>query len=168
MLRSLRLPSFKIAALLLSLAAANDVFWVFIQPRITRAPSVMVTVASATPSLVLLAPGLRAGPHAPFFMLGFGDVALPGLAVAAAARWDAVRAQPPWTAGAGVGGYVVGLALTFFALLRGVGGGAGQPALLYLCPCVLAAVGAAAGVRGQAAAAWAGLDGGEDEDGGAV
>lgn len=169
LIRALRVPSLKVATALLALAAANDAWWVYLQPRlIPHSQSIMVKVASSTPALVLLAPGFTGGPHAPFALLGFGDVAIPGLAVAAAARWDAVKGQAPTTAGAAVGGYIVGLCLTYAALLAGVGGGPGQPALVYICPAVLAAIGVAAAAKRQAKAMWAGLDGaGEGEEVGA-
>ena len=162
LIRALRVPSLRVATVLLSLAALNDAWWVFLQPRVFPShESIMLSVASSTPALVLVAPGWRGGPHSFFALLGFGDVAIPGLAVAAAARWDAAKGQAPWTAGAGVLGYLVGLVATYAALLAHVGGGAGEPALVFLCPAVLTAIAIAAAVRKQTAALWRGLDAGE-------
>ena len=165
LVRALRVPSLRVATVLLTLAALNDAWWVFLQPLVFPShESIMVKVASSTPALVLLAPGWRGGPHAFFALLGFGDVAIPGLAVAAAARWDAARGQALWTAGAGVLGYVCGLLATYAALLARVGGGAGEPALVFLCPAVLTAIAVAAAVRKQTGALWRGLD--AEEEGG--
>lgn len=87
---ALRLPSLRASAALLLLAACNDVFFVFVQPRLTRSESVMVAVATATPALVLLSPLQQGGPRAGFALLGFGDVVIPGACVAFAARWDSL------------------------------------------------------------------------------
>lgn len=165
--RALRVPNFAAATALLGLAALNDVWWVFLQPRATGGRSVMVAVATATPALAFLAPLTRGGPHAGFALLGFGDVALPGAAVAFAARWDAARSPGafPVTAVSAVAGYGVGLIATYAALLAGLGGGAGQPALLYLAPAVVGATAAALATRGHLRAAWAGLDAGAGESG---
>ena len=180
----LRLPSFRACCALLLLAACNDVFFVFLQPMITGGRSVMVAVATATPALVLLSPLQQGGPRAGFALLGFGDVVVPGACVAFAARWDSLRrlkkisenasssssSSPPsfsllscfsslW---ASVAGYAMGLCLTYFALYHRFGNSAGQPALLYLGPCVLFATAAALGSRGgtvELRAAWRGLDG---------
>ena len=183
--RALRVPSLATATTLLLLAAANDVWWVFVQPRVTGGPSVMVAVATSasTPALALLAPLLRGGPRAGFALLGLGDIAVPGAAVACLARWDAKHlwhsahlsalARRP-AAAAALAGYAAGLVATYAALLAGVGGGAGQPALLYLAPCTLGAAGVDALLRGELRARWAGLDaeaggaGGDDEEGAAA
>ena len=194
--QALRLPSLKSCAALLLLAAANDVFWVFLQPLLFRGSrSVMVSVATATPALVLLSPLQRGGPQAGVALLGFGDVVVPGACVAFAARWDALRrlkeekkeeqqaaarggtfssfspsrshsiASSPlacfsslWAA---VAGYALGLCLTYFALSHRLGSSAGQPALLYLSPCVLSFTSVALCLRGgrrELGAAWRGLD----------
>ena len=223
---ALRLPSLRACAALLLLAACNDVFFVFGTPRLfpgTRSP--MVSVATATPALVLLSPLQRGGPRAGFALLGFGDVVIPGACVAFAARWDALRRlkkegaarggaaeasspsssspSPPPSASpsprppsfsslaaaaaslaccfstlwASVAGYALGLCLTYLALYHRLGGSAGQPALLFLSPCVLLAASAAlclrggrgrgvgAGGRGELRAAWRGLDGGSKGEG---
>ena len=158
--RALRVPNLAAATALVGLAACTDVWWVFLQPRATGGRSVMVAVATSTPALAFLAPLARGGPHAGFALLGFGDIALPGAVVAFAARWDAARAPGrfPATAAAAATGYGAGLVFTYAALLAGVGGGAGQPALLYLAPAVVGATATALAARGQLRAAWAGLD----------
>lgn len=196
---ALRLPSLRACAALLLLAACNDVFFVFGTPRLfpgTRSP--MVSVATATPALVLLSPLQRGGPSAGFALLGFGDVVIPGACVAFAARWDALRrlrkeaaaaaaASPSSpssslvacccfsaTLWASVAGYALGLCLTYFALYHRLGGSAGQPALLFLSPCVLLATSAVLFLRGgggsgerggELRAAWRGLDSGRSSKG---
>lgn len=184
---ALRLPSFRACAALLLLAACNDVFFVFLQPLLTNSQSVMVSVATATPALVLLSPLQQGGPRAGFALLGFGDVVIPGACVAFAARWDSLRllkkkqgresTSPPSLFSslassfssllASVLGYCLGLCLTYLALYHRFGSSAGQPALLYLSPCVLLATAVAIcvrGGRGELRAAWLGLDSKEDRE----
>jgi hypothetical protein len=235
LLRALRLPDFRSACALLPLVLLYDVFWVFLQPRLTGGGSVMVDVATsgggarARPLPLLLRvpdplfgraaalaaalPGLPASisPGGGGSLLGFGDVVLPGLLAALGRRLDverreqeeerARRAAAAAAAAAGGGdeeaddacappppppppppssssppcylvsvaaAYAFGLALTFAALRAGVGGEGGQPALLYLCPCVLGAFAATAWRRGELAAVWGraprALGGGDDEE----
>ena len=173
--RALRLGSLAAALTLLAAAAANDVWWVFLQPAVTGGPSLMVAVATTTPALVFLAPLLKGGPHAGAGLLGLGDVVIPGLAVAAVARWEAGRSArrgsraflTRWRCtAAAVAGYGAGLVATYAALLAGVGGGAGQPALIYLSPAVGGAAVCAAAVGGELRAQWGGVGVGEGDDGG--
>jgi len=178
----LRLPSLRACTALLLLAAANDVFFVFLQPRITKSESVMVSVATATPALVLLSPLQQGGPRAGFALLGFGDVVVPGAAVAFAARWDSLRrlrksgnnARSSFSLSAfsslfaSVLGYCLGLSLTYLALYHRFGNSAGQPALLYLSPCVLLLTAGSLALRGgrsELRTAWSGLDSKEGREG---
>ena len=175
--RSLRLTSLASAVTLLACAALNDAWWVFIQPALTGGASVMVAVASTTPALVFLAPLFRGGPHAGVGLVGLGDCVIPALAVAAVARWEARHGSArgggcspsPLTRWrctvAAVCGYGVGLCATYAALLAGVGGSAGQPALIYLSPAVTCAAVGAAAVGGELRAQWGGVGVEEEEEG---
>jgi hypothetical protein len=213
LLRALRLPNLRAATALLLLALLYDVWWVFLEPRMFGGESVMVDVATGggsaarplplllrVPSplfgrarleaaLRALLPGLPAsidplGGARGESLLGFGDVALPGLLVALARRVDveeeegeedgegsagaaAAPPRPPRFFPACVAGYACGLGLTFAALRLGVGGEGGQPALLYLSPSVLVAFALVATVRGELGQRWRDGDGsGEDGGGG--
>ena len=68
-----------------------------------------------------------------YTMLGLGDIVLPGLLVAFAARCDACALQrryfPLMVCGYAVGLAMANVAVAYFAQ--------GQPALLYLVPCTL-------------------------------
>jgi len=154
-LQIIRLPNLRVAAQLLSLAFAYDIFFVFISPAIFK-QSVMVKVASGSgptadedfcekyPSdadcqswelpMLLLFP--RVGDYLEgYTMLGLGDIVLPGLLVCFVARFDAlIRASPPINSALMVFGYAVGLLLANVAVYWT---GMGQPALLYLVPCTL-------------------------------
>ncbi|KAK2076735.1 hypothetical protein QBZ16_005495 [Prototheca wickerhamii] len=169
LLRSCLLPDLSTAAILLPLAFVYDVWWVFIQPRVTGGPSVMVEVAAgggAGPRLpmVLLAPQPGPGDNPAMAVLGLGDVALPGLLIVLLARWDAVAALAAHRARScaalrgyaapAIAAFAAGLALTYTALRLQWFGDAGQPALLYLVPCVLGTTCLLAAARGELRALW--------------
>ena len=98
------------------------------------------------------------------------DVILPGLLAAFAARFDAAAGCAAWHRGyfaPVVGGYGVGLVLTYAALAFEIGGSQGQPALLYLVPCTLGTLALVACWRGQFWELWgATLEGGAERSGG--
>jgi len=170
-LRTLRLPSLRVATVLLGLALCYDVFFVFLQPALFGGGrSVMVTVATgggggeALPML-LRVPRLAQAWRGGYSMLGYGDVVLPGLLAAYARRvdLDAAAGAGGWLAGyfgPVVVAYGAGLALTFLALARSWFGDQGQPALLYLVPATLGTALALAWRRGQLRALMAHADGG--------
>jgi signal peptide peptidase-like protein 2B len=134
--RTLRLPNIRVASILLSAMFCFDIFWVFISPLIFQ-QSVMVTVAT----------GANTGEHVPMLlripawgdpfgkerMLGFGDIALPGLLVSFLRRHDLMSKRTPFAGyfGPALVGYFVGLCVTIAALTIMQ---MGQPALLYLVP----------------------------------
>jgi len=121
-----------------------------------------------------------------FAMLGLGDVVVPGLLLTLAARADIVRrvarasrfrAKPQSHADAdscvsrallfarensywslAVFGYLLGLLMALLANMfhLTVNGVEGQPALLYLVPCTIAAVAARAYALGELRAIWSG------------
>lgn len=94
-------------------------------------------------------------------LLGLGDVVLPGLLLAFAARVDALspgRRPSHWLAL--VAAYALGLALANAAVAAS---GVGQPALLYLVPCTLGALSAKAKLDGSLAALWRGPAGLADD-----
>ncbi|XP_073910430.1 signal peptide peptidase-like 2B isoform X3 [Castor canadensis] len=147
MLKTIRLPTFKACTLLLLVLFIYDVFFVFITPFLTKSGnSIMVEVAtgpsdSATHEklpMVLKVPRLNASPLAlcdrPFSLLGFGDILVPGLLVAYCHRFDIqVQSSRVYFVACTIA-YGIGLLVTFLALVLMQ---RGQPALLYLVPCML-------------------------------
>lgn len=151
----IRFSNMKVAALLLTMAFFYDIFFVFISPYFFT-ESVMVRVATGSgptadpdycekyPSdsdcqstelpMLLLLPRIN-DYEGGDTMLGLGDIVLPGLLVAFAARYDvSIRANVPGHYILMVCGYAVGLLLANFAVYAM---NTGQPALLYLVPCTL-------------------------------
>ncbi|RWS24325.1 signal peptide peptidase-like 2B [Leptotrombidium deliense] len=160
MLRTIRLPSFKICFILLCLLFFYDIFFVFITPLITsKGDSVMVEVATGGGKYEGNGEGGKVGeqlpmvlrvPHFTFIndsdathtciragmsysLLGFGDILVPGLLVSYCHAFDVIYSTPYKLY------YVttcifygLGLIATFIGLylMHGVA----QPALLYLVP----------------------------------
>jgi signal peptide peptidase-like protein 2B len=185
MQRTLRLPNIKVASVLLSVMFFFDIFWVFISPYltpVTHGKSVMVTVAKgdgtesmpewwprSVPMLLKL-PAIN-DEFGHERMLGFGDVALPGLLVSYLRRYD-ILGHRQGCAGyflPGLAGYFVGLCVTIVALFMME---MAQPALLYLVPGTLGTTLALGACRGEISELWSGkpkpwdrADSNSDEEG---
>jgi len=158
MQRTLRLPNMKIASILLSAMFFFDIFWVFISPLIFT-KSVMVTVATGgntgeSVPMLLRIPAVG-DPLGNDRMLGFGDIALPGLLVSYLRRHDLQSHRRIFEGyfGPALIGYFVGLCVTICALIIMK---MGQPALLYLVPGTLGTTLVIAHCRGELSLLWEG------------
>ena len=147
----IKLSSLRVASLLLCMAFCYDIFFVFISPHLFgerdgavatgKAPTKDADYCEKYPDdkdcqsqslpMLLLLP--RFDGLSGYTMLGLGDIVLPGLLVAFAARCDACALQrrcfPLMVCGYAVGLAMANVAVAYFAQ--------GQPALLYLVPCTL-------------------------------
>ena len=88
---------------------------------------------------VLTVPAFHLSPAVGPVILGFGDILLPGLLGVYTRAFD-LYYDCSWQTSyfwPNVGGYALGLLLTYLALCFEIGGSQGQPALLYLIPCTL-------------------------------
>jgi signal peptide peptidase-like protein 2B len=156
--RTLRLPDMKIATLFLVLMFFFDIFWVFISPLIFQ-QSVMVTVATGggtgeSVPMLLRVPSLTDA-LGNDRLLGFGDIALPGLLVSYLRRHDLLskRRLPEGYFLPALIGYFIGLCTTICALVIMH---MGQPALLYLVPGTLGTTLCLALGRGELGCLWEG------------
>jgi len=177
--RVLKLPNFQLGFVFLSLFLLFDIFWVFISPLLFES-SVMVAVASGGDTGESVPMLLRLPVYGDDLggsrMLGFGDMALPGLFISYVLRYEMMRStSPPKTFSAALRqplflsslfGYIVGMTITFFALyiMR-----KGQPALLYLVPCTFISLLSCAKYVGQLSELWhsstdVGIHYGDDND----
>jgi len=156
--RTLRLPNIKIACLLLTVMFFFDIFWVFISPLFFH-ESVMVRVATGggtgeSVPMLLRIPAIG-DPFGSDRLLGFGDIALPGLLVSCLRRHDLLsrRSLRRGYFLPSLVGYFVGLNVTIAALciMR-----MGQPALLYLVPGTLGTTLVIASCRGEVPLLWNG------------
>ncbi len=166
----LSLGSVSTGAILLGGLFVYDVFWVFCTPvMVTVAKSFDAPIKLLFPRTLAAARGLggaaaaaaagaaasdekTASGGAPFSMLGLGDIVIPGIFVALLLRFDRSpgrRGGKPGYFRPAFGGYVGGLVATI-AVMNAFQ--AAQPALLYIVPAVLGAVGVAALARGEVAA----------------
>eukprot|EP01023_Acetabularia_acetabulum_P033732 TRINITY_DN31591_c0_g2_i1.p1 TRINITY_DN31591_c0_g2~~TRINITY_DN31591_c0_g2_i1.p1 ORF type:complete len:373 (-),score=55.71 TRINITY_DN31591_c0_g2_i1:357-1475(-) len=119
-----------------------DIFWVFCTP-------VMVTVAKQfeVPIKLLFPRGIQADAEKkPYSMLGLGDIIIPGIWVALMLRYDKINGYKTQYFQSSYIGYCLGLFITIIVMNIFQ---AAQPALLYIVPCVLAAVFGLAAVRNE-------------------
>jgi len=150
----LKLDSFRTGCILLAGLFVYDVWWVF-------GTEVMVKVATTldVPIKLLWPKSAGFSPARGSTMLGLGDVAIPGVFVALALRYDvhraATAADKPYFH-ATLLAYMLGLGTTMGVMHAW---GTAQPALLYLSPACIAAFLVTAAVRGEVGEAWAWEDG---------
>lgn len=146
MMKTVRLPSLMSCTVLLGLLFVYDIFFVFITPLFTKSgESIMVDVATGGGSksgemlpMVLKVPRITTSAltvcQLSYSLLGFGDILVPGLLVSYCHGFDLkVNSCRVYFIGS-VLAYGVGLVVTFVALAVM---NQGQPALLYLVPCIL-------------------------------
>jgi len=137
----IQLGNFKVGAILLSGLFFYDIFWVF-------GTDVMVTVAKSFDAPIKVIWPKASG----FSLLGLGDIVIPGIFIALMLRFDAYLAKKRGTENKKIyfhvvfASYVVGLVSTILVLHIFK---AGQPALLYIVPCVLGSVLLTAIFRGE-------------------
>lgn len=159
-LRCVHLPNFKIITLISILLFLYDIFMVFITSLLTKEVSVMESVAMGVQDLPVLMrvphffPGESAVCSENAMFLGYGDIAVPGLAIAYCRSYDViVKKGLPWYFLLAIVCYAAGLimALTASSLMN-----TGQPALLYLVPAILLPVTLLAWCRGDLRKFWDG------------
>lgn len=169
----IRIPNGKIATLVLVLLFFYDIFWVFYSSSIFG-DNVMLSVATkqAINPLATLAGivGLEnyvvATLDPPIkliswngHILGLGDIFLPGLVICLAKRFDEIKeshGKNRNTFRYAMIWYGIGLFIaTVFATVFRVG----QPALLYIVPCVLLGIFTVAARNGEFKELWNGIEG---------
>ncbi|NIG57842.1 signal peptide peptidase-like 2C [Pontoporia blainvillei] len=165
-LRRVRLPTLKSCASFLLTLLAFDVFFVFVTPLLTRTgDSIMAEVALGPADslsherlpMVLKVPRLSFSAltlcDQPFFILGFGDIVVPGFLVAYCHRFDMhIRSRQVYFVACTVA-YAAGLLVTFVAMALMQ---MGQPALLYLVSSTLLTSLAVAACRQELTLFWTG------------
>lgn len=157
--RTLRLPNIQTATILLSVMFCFDVFWVFVSPLLFAGKSVMIEVATGSQTgemvpMLLRIPCINDALGCTE-MLGFGDIALPGLLISYLLRHD-MKGNRSWAKGyfvPAVIGYFCGLVATNVALYEMQ---FGQPALFYLVPGTLGTTLLLGACRGELKNLWDG------------
>lgn len=149
----IRLPSYKIALILLGLAFCYDVFWVFYS-NVFFGRSVMSVVAQKVDlPMKFECPKFQRSPLPYCALIGVGDLVLPGLFVAFCYRMDKILKTSNIYYRISLAGYGIGLATCVFFLFYYQ---TAQPALLYLVPFTLIPIAVAAHTQGHLAAMWYG------------
>ncbi|ESO85086.1 hypothetical protein LOTGIDRAFT_131099, partial [Lottia gigantea] len=167
MLKTIRLPNLKVCTLLLVLLFFYDIFFVFITPLFTKTgKSIMVDVATGGNSLtgeqlpmVFKFPRLLSSVYSicteqPYSLLGFGDVLVPGLLISYNHGFDIEIGSKRLYYISSLIAYAVGLGFTYLALAFME---TGQPALLYLVPCLLITTFTLACHRKEFRLLWSGI-----------
>jgi minor histocompatibility antigen H13 len=138
----IHLGSFKVGSILLTGLFFYDIFWVF-------GTDVMVTVAKSFDAPIKVIWPKSTG----FSLLGLGDIVIPGIFIALMLRFDRYLARKKSKTHKSdlyftvcFIGYVVGLLSTILVLHIFQ---AGQPALLYIVPCVILPVLLTAFIKGD-------------------
>lgn len=148
-----KLPSLKVAYLLLGMAFLYDIFWVFLSKPIFG-KSVMIEAATALDIPIKIEwPYLGETPLPRCALLGLGDMVLPGFFVAFNYRFGLYKKTKDyyWSS---VIAYALGIAScgAFLIIMR-----AGQPALLYIVPFMLGFATIVAKKRGELKEMWDGI-----------
>lgn len=141
-----KVNSFKIAVALAVAFLIDDVWWVFLSPAVFG-QSVMIEAARAAgPDLPICFSVVHNGHTS---MLGGGDVVLPGLVLDMIMRFDAIHGTSLFVVS--FVGYAVGqlVAWTAVSLMQ-----SGQPALLWIFPCVIIPTVVAAYFKGVLRTLW--------------
>jgi signal peptide peptidase-like 2B len=136
--RHLKLPNIKVASVLLGAAFCYDIFWVFASPYFFK-HSVMMHVATGGDSgeiipMVMYFPSFLS--DGGFYLIGLGDIALPGLLCTLLLRYDYIKGHS-WRESyftVSLIGYIIGLIIAYVVLALT---NTGQPALLYIVPTTL-------------------------------
>ena len=153
MIKSIKIPSFKVGGLLLGLAFFYDIFWVYFSSYVFG-DNVMVAVAQGLDLPIKLQ-----FPHfvpdalpSSCSMLGLGDLALPGLFLAFASRFDHINRTKYLNVLMGCYGLALAMCVAVLLIFKYP-----QPALLYISPMLIFGMLGYAYFRGEVDKIWRGI-----------
>ena len=152
-IKTVKIPDFKVGGLLLGLAFFYDIFWVYFSSYLFG-DNVMVAVAGGLDlPIKLLCPhiGKTSLPYS-CSMLGLGDLALPGLFLAFASRFDHINSTKYLNVL--IGCYALALVMCMSVLMIF---NYPQPALLYISPFLIFGMLIYAYNKGQVQKIWKGI-----------
>jgi hypothetical protein len=153
MIKSLKVPDFKVGSLLLSLTLVYDILWVYFSQYVFG-DNVMVAVASGLdlPIKLLFPHFASSAPPLSCSMLGLGDLALPGVFLAFASRFDHIHRSDYLQVL--IFCYCLALAICVGVLVVFQHA---QPALLFISPALIVGMGGNALRRKEMGEIWNGL-----------
>ncbi|EGR30906.1 signal peptide peptidase 2b, putative [Ichthyophthirius multifiliis] len=154
MFKIIRVPSYKIAFILLSMAFLYDIYWVFLSSNIFG-QSVMAAVATKLDlPMMLYCPKLSDYPVQTCSLIGLGDIALPGIFLAYCYKFSRQKYNNSTYFLTSYAGYIIGILICVICLTVF---NTAQPALLYLSPCTLIPVGIHALLKNDFMEMWNGI-----------
>jgi len=153
LIRTIRMPNYFVALLMLGFAFFYDIFWVFYSSHFFG-QSVMAYVATnLNLPMKIICPTLTDSPLNSCSLLGLGDMALPGFFIAYCFYFDKIKNIKVY--------HIVCILSYGFALILCliclVFFNSAQPALLYISPCLLISVAVVGWKRGEFNELWLGL-----------
>ena len=154
LVRTIRMPNYFVALLMLGFAFFYDIFWVFFSPYLFG-KSVMAYVATnLNLPMKIICPIMNNSPIQSCSLLGLGDMALPGFFISFCYYYDKMKKINIYHITSMIS-YSIALALCWFCL---VFFNSAQPALLYISPCLLIGVGYVGWKRGEFTELWTGIE----------
>jgi len=154
LVRTIRMPNYFVALLMLGFAFFYDIFWVFFSSHLFGT-SVMAYVAThINLPLKIICPTFIITPLQSCSLLGLGDMALPGFFISYCYSFDSIKKISIYHFTSLVS-YSIALSICLFCLIVFH---SAQPALLYISPCVLLSVGYVGWKRGELKELWYGIE----------
>ena len=151
--RVVKLPSLKIAYMLLGMCFFYDIFWVFISTPIFGRSVMMVAATALDLPIKIEWPYLGATPLPRCAMLGLGDMVLPGFFVTFNYRFGLYKKTNAYYYSSIIS-YAIGIILCGAVLILTK---TGQPALLYIVPSMLGFATYVSKRRGEFEQMWEGI-----------
>lgn len=154
LVRTIRMPNYFVALLMLGFSFFYDIFWVFLSTHLFGT-SVMAHVAThINLPLKIICPTFSITPLQTCSLLGLGDMALPGFFISYCFSFDSVKKISIYHFTSLVS-YSLALGICLLCLIVF---NSAQPALLYISPCLLLSVGYVGWKRGEFRELWYGFE----------
>lgn len=153
LVRTIRMPNYFVALLMLGFAFFYDIFWVFYSSHIFGRSVMAYVATNLNLPMKIICPTLTSAPLSSCSLLGLGDMALPGFFMAFCYYFDRTKNIKIYHITSMIS-YIIALILCLFCLIVY---NLAQPALLYISPCLLISVAYIGWRRGELKELWFGF-----------
>ena len=153
LVRTIRMPNYFVALLMLGFAFFYDIFWVFYSSHIFGRSVMAYVATNLNLPMKIICPTLTSSPLSSCSLLGLGDMALPGFFIAFCYYFDKTKNIKIYHI-TSITSYIIALILCLFCLIVY---NSAQPALLYISPCLLISVAYIGWRRGELKELWFGF-----------